>query len=76
MELLLLTLRCRDAVADVGVGPGPRMVGSEPELISEFSSMLVSLEAVLRKLLTASLFLITGILERSLSCKKTKMKDE
>ena len=69
-------LRCRDAVADAGPGPGPRMVGSEPELISEFSSMLVSLEAVLRKLLTASLFLITGILERSLSCKKTKMKNE
>ena len=69
-------LRCRDAVADVGPGPGPRMVGSEPELISEFSSMLVSLEAVLRKLLTASLFLITGILERSLSCKNIKVKNE
>ena len=52
------------------------MVGSEPELISEFSSMLVSLEAVLRKLLTASLFLITGILERSLSCKNIKVKNE
>ena len=69
IELRLLILRCLEAVADVGLGPGPgpRMVGSEPELISEFSSMLVSLEAVLRKLLTASLFLITGIFDRSLS---------
>ena len=41
------------------------MVGSEPELSSEFSSMLVSLEAVLRKLFTASLLFRAGIFERS-----------
>ena len=47
--------------------PRAATVGSEPELSSEFSSMLVSLEAVFRKLLTASLFFS---LVRSLSCSK------
>ena len=44
-------------------------VGSDPELSSLVSSILVSLEAVFRKLLTASLFFKGGIFARSLSWK-------
>ena len=52
------------------LAPAPgmcRMVASEPELSSEFSSILVSFEAVFKKLFTASLLFMGGILAKSLS---------
>ena len=62
MELLELTLLC------LGIGLTVGSVLLPPELSSEFSSILVSLElAVFRKLLTASLLFMGGILAKSLS---------
>jgi hypothetical protein len=66
IEERLLTLLC------LGVGTGLTVCSEvlPPELSSLFSSILVSFDAVLRKLLTASLFFKGGIFARSLSLRQ------